>query len=492
MPRRRVFPIRVSATRPQDAAMSISPGFSAHWRLASPDIPPREVVSDGTAGDPSRKRARPRKAVRVDQAAETALDDAERKGFRFAVFGRSCAILAIGGVYLLHLPFPSGLYVFCGTISMALLGVIFLAAAGTRYERVTRFALFGFDTLSIAVLLAFVPLSSGGDVPQNLAFMTSRVQYYYILIAAAILTLSPALVIWTGVCSVIGLGAATGWIAWGMHEIVTFRDLMPAPSREAFLATVLHPNFFSPGFRFQEAMIIAAVTAIAAWAVHRARGVLRAHAEADAERQRIENLFGRYVPPSILSELIREGHLEPQMREATLLFIDIEGFTRISETMPPAKLVLMLNALFSTVTGVIDRNGGVVVNYIGDAVIASFNAPLPASEPAVQAIEAARRVLELVARRQFEGVSVRLRIGIATGPVSAGTVGSGRRQTYTLYGDAVNLAQRLETMNKDFGTQCLVCGATARLATTGRNQLHPMGVVPIRSRENPIEVFKLQ
>jgi adenylate cyclase len=371
------------------------------------------------------------------------------------------------------------------------MGLLTLLAVGTRFERLARFSLFAFDTCIITALLAFGPLSSGDDIPQNLVFITARVQYYYIVISAAVLTLSPALVLWTGGWAVFGLGGATTWILSGMSSVLTLRDLPPSPLRAAFFETVLDPSFLGLSMRFQEGLILAVVTSIAAWAVHRARNVVGAHAKAEAGRRRVKSLFGRYVPASVVTELIDEGHLEPQMLEASLLFADIEGFTGIAETLTPSALVDLLNELFSAVTTVIDDHGGVVVNYIGDAVIASFNAPLPVEDHARQAIEAARKMLAVVSRQQFHGISIRLRIGIATGRVAAGTVGSGQRQTYTLYGDAVNLSQRLEVLNKEYGTQCLVCGTTARLAGTSSQCLEPIGTVPIRSREQPLEVFRL-
>jgi adenylate cyclase len=468
--------------------------FTKHWNSAFLEHP-----SKWLNGEKARRAitkcersgaATPQRDAPSVEPTTAALDTAERKGFRLAVIARSLAIMIIGLAYLIYLQAPANIYAFSGTVGITLIGLTSLFAVGTRYEKTARFILFGFDTAIITALLAFVPLSDGGQVPQNLVFMTARVQYYYIMIAAAMLTLSPKLVIWAGLCSVCGLAGATGWILNGM-AVITARDIGAAPSLQIFHDTVLNPGVIALTLRMQDALVLTAVTAIVAWGVHRAREVVRAHAGAEAERQRLETLFGRYVPATVLRELIKEGHLAPQMRNATLLFIDIEGFTSISESMPPAQLVRLLNGLFSAVTAVVDQNGGVVINYIGDAIIASFNAPLPASEPAARAIETSRRVLDLVSRRKFEGLTMHLRIGIASGPVAAGTVGSGRRQTYTLYGDAVNLAQRLEVMNKDFGTRCLVCGETARLANPARSGLHSLGHVPIRSRNQPIEVFKL-
>jgi class 3 adenylate cyclase len=216
---------------------------------------------------------------------------------------------------------------------------------------------------------------------------------------------------------------------------------------------------------------------------------VRAHASAEAERSRIHRIFGRYVPAQVAEQLIQAGQLSPQQREASIIFADIEGFTRLSETLPPSGVIAMLNSFFSAATAVIDDEGGVVVNYIGDALIAAFNAPLPVDGYPARAVSAARALLSLVSKREFEGHRLRLRIGVATGPVAAGTVGGAERQTYTLYGDTVNLAQRLEVLNKELGTECLICGTTFKEA--GSVDMTSKGSVQIRGREGSLDVFAL-
>ena len=203
-----------------------------------------------------------------------------------------------------------------------------------------------------------------------------------------------------------------------------------------------------------------------------------------------QQVFGRYVPPQVAAQLMSEGQLAPQQREATVIFADIEGFTTLSESLTPAEVVDMLNSFFGAASSVIDQHAGVVINYIGDALIAAFNAPLPAQDHADRAVLAAQKLLQLVDSRDFEGHRLRLRIGVATGPVSAGTVGGNERLTYTLYGDTVNLAQRLEQLNKELGTLCLVSRETCR-AATALDGFVPKGTVQVRGREASVDVFAL-
>lgn len=433
-----------------------------------------------------------RSKTREAASAEEAIVEAERSGFCLAVIGRTCALVAFASFYLALYGYPNNVFVAGVILLSAAIGLIPLWLVHSRYEHIARFALFTFDAATATAILAFAPLSSGGDVPQNLVFLSSRTEYYYVIVATSILALSPKLVLWTGLCVVIGLAGATAWIVSGMDQVVSLGDLPASPSRAEALAILLSPDYLGIPVRVIEGVVIALVTCIAALAVHRARNVVRANAAAEAERTRIQRIFGRYVPPQIAEQIIQAGQLAPQQRTASILFADIEGFTRLSETLPPPDVIGMLNSFFSAATAIIDDRGGVVVNYIGDALIAAFNAPLPAEDHPTRAVDAARDLLSLVWGREFEGHQIRLRIGVATGPIATGTVGGEQRHTYTLYGDTVNLAQRLEALNKEFGTSCLISGTTFEAVRSSCSDVNSMGSVQVRGRDSTVEVFSLE
>lgn len=440
--------------------------------------------------------------MRADESrsptVEASLAEAERKGFRLAVIGRTIALVPITLFYLAGLDYPNNIYIAGLIVAAAALGLAPLGLAGGRYERIGRYALFALDLATLSALLALAPLSSGGDVPQNLVFLTSRGEHNIVVVAMSALVLSPALVLWTGLCAVVSLAGATAWIMAGMDRIVSYRDLPRSPSREAFLAVVLDPDFIGIAPRISEGIMLALVTGIVAIAVHRARDVVRARAvvemernRIDMERSRIRQLFGRYVPAQVAEQLISSEQLAPQTREASLIFADIEGFTRLSESLTPSQVIGMLNSFFGAATNVVDEHGGVVVNYVGDALIAAFNAPLPIEDYPARAVSAARALLSLVETREFEGHRLRLRVGIATGSVAAGTVGGAERQSYTLYGDTVNLAQRLERMNKELRTDVLICGTTFASARSNSKDAIAMGSIQVPGRDRPVEVFSL-
>jgi class 3 adenylate cyclase len=209
------------------------------------------------------------------------------------------------------------------------------------------------------------------------------------------------------------------------------------------------------------------------------------------ERAFIRDTFGRYVPDSIAAALVaKRGQLEPILTTATILYADIADFTRIAENMAPARLVRMLNEYFSAVIKPITRYGGVVNQFQGDAMLVTFNVPVDDPDHADHAVTAAMEMLDIVAGRTFAEVDLRVRVGINTGEVIAGPVGSGDRVSYTVYGDAVNSAARLEQLGKEFGVPALVSDATvARLKRS--YPLEAIGEVQIRGKAQALTVYKL-
>jgi len=425
-------------------------------------------------------------------AVDIALSDAERKGFRLAVLGRTGALVAIAGFYLLAYRWPNNLFPAALILAVAVAGLAPLALAGGRQERAGRFAFFAFDMAAISGLIAFAPLGGGEPLPQNFVFLSGRAEYFHVVLVLSALALSPVLVLWTGLCAVAGLAGATAWIAAGMERVVGFGDLPRSPSREAFEAVVSSPDFLAVSVRVNEGLMLALSTAIVALAVHRARNVVRAHALVEEKRGRVQQLLGRYVPAQVAEQLVDQGRLVPQLRQATILFADIEGFTRLAERLTAPQVIGLMNRFFGAATTVIEAHGGIVLNHVGDALLAAFNAPLPVEDHAGRAVAAARALQSLASSRDFDGHRLHLRIGIATGPVAAGTVGGATSQTYTVYGDTVNLAQRLERLNKRLGTASLTCGATVAQAGTASADVTPVGSVQVRGRDAAVEVFALQ
>jgi class 3 adenylate cyclase len=231
------------------------------------------------------------------------------------------------------------------------------------------------------------------------------------------------------------------------------------------------------------------------------------------ERELIRSALNRYLTPSVADELISHGGMiEPRRLEATVMFTDIDGFTRISETLDPQDTIMLLNDYFALLSRLIAEAGGTVNNFVGDAIVAIFNVPILHEAHAKAAIEAAIAIQHAVAETSFvlaDGSTLKLptRIGINTGIVCAGTVGSSDRQGYTVYGDAVNLAARIEPLNKKFDSRILASARTLELASA-QGLIHStlpalpppansvvvraLGEVAVAGRANPVTIFAIE
>ena len=213
------------------------------------------------------------------------------------------------------------------------------------------------------------------------------------------------------------------------------------------------------------------------------------------ERERIRETFGRYVDESVASTILQrggDGVLAGETREATILFTDVSGFTTIAETLPPDHLIGALNEYLETVLAPIRAHGGVVNTFIGDGLFASFNMPLACPGHAAAAIRASVDIQRAVTGRLFGEARVPFvtRIGISTGAVIGGSVGAGQRLSFTLLGDTVNLAARLEKLNKDHGTSILL-SETTRAGCGTEFVFKPLGSTAVRGRSASLAIFTI-
>ena len=208
------------------------------------------------------------------------------------------------------------------------------------------------------------------------------------------------------------------------------------------------------------------------------------------ERKLIRDTLGRFVPQEVASSLLAGGgKLEVQQSEATILFCDIEAFTHLTEILGPVKIVEVLNAYFSRMVEILEQFGGVVTQFQGDAILATFNVPIANPEHARNAVLAAQAMLTSVAGSEYAGERLKIRIGINTGKVVAGAIGAKGRLNYTVHGDAVNLAARLEAMNKDYGTRLLMSETT--VSQLPADELKAIGETTARGQTRSIKLYTL-
>jgi len=185
-----------------------------------------------------------------------------------------------------------------------------------------------------------------------------------------------------------------------------------------------------------------------------------------SEREKLKDAFNRYVSKQVYKQLEAGAiRLTGEQREATILFSDIRSFTALSEQLTPPDVVAMLNEYFNEMVEIVFKHDGFLNKFIGDALMAVYNAPIDQPEPEMRAVRTALEMLDALqklnqkrtARGQFP---LRIGIGINTGPVVAGNIGHEQRLEYTVIGDAVNLAQRIESQTKVTGSSLLISEST--------------------------------
>jgi adenylate cyclase len=220
------------------------------------------------------------------------------------------------------------------------------------------------------------------------------------------------------------------------------------------------------------------------------------------ERQRVRDAFARFVPEAVVGEVLQSTGEDLRLggvrREATVLFSDLRGFTAFAETLPPDRVIEVLNRYLESMSDAILDNGGTLVAYMGDGIMAVFGAPLEQRDHADRALAAAREMAgERLARfnawmaEQGHGDAFAMGIGINTGHVMSGNVGSQRRLEYTAIGDTTNTAARLEGMTKGTPHQVFVSEATRERLAGAPDDLAQVGELEIRGREQKLLVWAL-
>ncbi|NTW50114.1 MAG: adenylate/guanylate cyclase domain-containing protein [Chlorobiales bacterium] len=216
------------------------------------------------------------------------------------------------------------------------------------------------------------------------------------------------------------------------------------------------------------------------------------------QKKLIRNFFNVYVNRELVDQLIEnpeQFRLGGEKRELTVLFSDIKGFTNISETMDPADLVILLNEYLGAMTEIVFKYGGTLDKYIGDAVMAFWGAPVPEEDHAKlccwAALEMQEKLAELREKWKKEGrPDIYARIGINTGAMIVGNMGSESRFNYTVMGDAVNLAARLEPANKAFGTSIIVSEFTNE-QVQDYCRTRELATITVQGKQKPIKIYEL-
>lgn len=318
--------------------------------------------------------------------------------------------------------------------------------------------------------------------PPSFYLKVPTLLYVFIFIALRALRFEARFVV------VAGITAALGWLF--MVGYVISNDAMEITRNYVEYIT---SNSVLLGAEFDKIITILMVTLILGIALYRARNLL---IESVVEGTTARGL-SRFVPSEVVKQVqtsvdeLSAG--QGELKETTILFTDLEGFTSLSEKLTPTDLINTLNEYFSAVVEPIEHYGGAVTQFQGDAILASFNQPRADEDHAANAVRAALKIQEILAQRTFgDGLNLRSRVGINSGVVVGGLVGTKDRLGYTVHGDDVNLAARLEQLNKEYGTSILVSQSTRDLAGGEGFGFRKIGQVQVRGRHSETTLYTVE
>jgi adenylate cyclase len=296
---------------------------------------------------------------------------------------------------------------------------------------------------------------------------------YFVFIVAATLRLNFALPAFTG------LVAAVEYLTLAWIEL---------PLASTNSTAVLNP--FNHTIK-AALMLLAGV--VAGLVARRLREKFFRAVEEAAARERVTNLFGQHVSPAVVDQLLdRPDEFGGATRDICVMFLDIRDFTANSRGRAPGEVVDFLNRAFAFMIEAVDRHGGFINKFLGDGFMAVFGAPLADADSVPHAVAAARDILAEVDRQtDTSGWPLRIGIGLHAGPAVTGNVGSPRRKEFTAIGDTVNLAARMEQLNKEFGSRLLVSEAVMKRLPQAPAEAVALGGVSVKGYDQPMTVWRL-
>ena len=438
---------------------------------------------------------------------------------RFAAYGRTAAVVIVGLWLFWVIPAPRVYYyeaLLAVFIAIGWLHFHVSLRAGSEHWLIFLFAFVDMGLLTFSILsrnpFEEVPL------PVALHYRFDGFIFFFLLFAGVLHSYSPRLVLWSGVAMALWWAGALA-LSVQAPGVVTEFDLPAAGemSRLAYVERAQQSDFIEVLRHLQEVLVAVLVAIIASFAVARSRQLVLESVRAERAR---ENL-ARYFSPEVAAELASDEHDlgAARRQDAAVLFADIVGFTRLSESLGPEGTIALLREWHGRLGDIVFRNGGTLDKYIGDGLMATFGTPHPRADDATRALEAA---LEMAAAARQSGAApggapgagapggpggppgsspspppggvppVRIGIGLHYGPVVLGDIGNERRLEFAVLGDTVNVASRLEGLTREVGADLVASGElVARVREEGgpAGRLVSLGERNLRGRAEPVEVF---
>ncbi len=428
----------------------------------------------------------------------------ELAGLAYMLWARLIALGALAVWLGSTLPFERSAVYLTAIVAFALLGAppYLLARRNIGGSgMIAAFLLLDACILSY-ILIVPPPFSIEGWTPQ-LNLRIPNFLYMGVFLVGMALSYSPKLVIWTGIATSAAWSAGFLWVASLPDSVAyTSRDLLDQGlDAAAAIRQFLDPDGVSLTTLFNQIAFLALVTVILALTVWRSRRLVRSRVAAEAQR----TALSRYFSPNIVDDLATSGDSfdRPAIQRVAVLFADMVGFTAASERLSPDALVRLLSALHGRLARVAFDHGGTVDKYIGDAIMVDFGTPRPQADDPVRALSCAAAMMAEMDRwndeRERTGEDpVEIGIGLHYGDVLVGNIGDARRLEYTVLGDTVNVASRLERLTREIGAVLVVSddliravrdrGSEPSLLVAG---LHRDLARTVRGRQEPVAIWSV-
>lgn len=329
------------------------------------------------------------------------------------------------------------------------------------------YALVAADQLLLGWGIFGAVISGQDPVPPALYLRTEWFAIFFLFIGATALTLSPTLVVWSGACATAVWATAALWVMAQPGSRLLRIHLPPEGDIAAFLAEFQAPEVVNPVAVCSQILLLALTTFTLAVAVRRSRRVVAAQAAAERERANL----ARYFSPDMVDRLASMDSplAQAQTRPVAVMFADLVGFTRLCEQEPPDAVIDLLRGFRARMERCVFANGGTIDKYVGDCVMVTFGTLQTSPQDAASSLACALDMVQAVEtwnrEREAEGRPLlRLGIGIHYGEALLGDIGGERQMEFTVIGDTVNVASRLEKITRDLGADIVVSDDLARAA----------------------------
>jgi adenylate cyclase len=351
---------------------------------------------------------------------------------------------------------------------------------GTRPSALRRYG-YAFIETSLPTLVIVYYATVVGAVQ---ALLMPSAFVYFVFILLSTLRLDFALSAFTGLVAAVEYAAVA--LLWDFFSY-------DAGATDA----AVDPMLSSLPHHLGKACILLVAGISAGFVARRLRTSFRKALESLEERSRILGVFGQHVSPEVVERLVQgEDQVEGELREVCVMFLDIRDFTAFAEKRTAADVVAYLNAIFGEAVEAVVQHRGIVNKFLGDGFMAVFGAPVADGNACAAAVEAGLDLLERIDRLARDGrvPPTRVGLGLHAGPAVVGNIGSAHRKEYTVIGDVVNVASRVEALNKQRGSQMLVTEEVwlaSGLAAGGRVKPQAQEPIQIRGRQTPVNILQL-